>query len=129
MADVKELENWIAYAEEDLNAAKLLLKGKKPFLSAACFHAQQCAEKYLKALLIFKDFDFPKSHDLVTLDSLCAQSGIFTGFDTEKLTDLSKHAIQTRYPGNQPTPEEAKEAIEIATEVRKLARKFLGLGK
>ncbi|MCA1900190.1 MAG: HEPN domain-containing protein [Chloroflexi bacterium] len=66
MADVKELENWIAYAEEDLSAAKILLKSKKPFLSAACFHAQQCAEKYLKALLIFKDFDFPKSHDLVT---------------------------------------------------------------
>jgi len=127
MADVKELENWIAYAEEDLNAAKLLLKGKKPLLSAACFHAQQCAEKYLKALLIFKDFDFPKSHDLVTLDSLCAQNGILTGFDAEKLTDLSKHAIQTRYPGNQPTPEEAKEAIEIAAEVRKFTRKFLGL--
>jgi HEPN domain-containing protein len=127
MADVKELENWIAYAEEDLSAAKVLLKGKKPFLSAACFHAQQCAEKYLKALLIFKDFDFPKSHDLVVLDSLCSQNGIFTEFDRGKLAGLTKHAVQTRYPGSQPTMDEAREAIDTAFEVRKFARKFLGL--
>ena len=127
MVDVNELENWIAYAEEDLGSAKTLLKGKKPFLSAACFHAQQCAEKYLKALLIFKDFDFPKSHDLVTLDSLCNQNGIFTGFDRERLAYLTKHAVQTRYPGNQPALDEVREAIDTAVDVRKFARKFLGL--
>ena len=129
MADVKELENWIAYAEEDLGSAKKLLKGKKPFLSAVCFHAQQCAEKYFKALLIFKDFDFPKTHDLVTLDSLCNQNGIFTGFDAQKLADLTKHAVKTRYPGSQPTPDEAIEAIDVAVEVRKFTRTFLGLKK
>ena len=42
MVDVNELKDWIAYAEEDLGSAKLLLKAKKPFFSAACFHAQQC---------------------------------------------------------------------------------------
>jgi HEPN domain-containing protein len=129
MVDVNELKAWIAYAEEDLGSAKLLFKAKKPFFSAVCFHAQQCSEKYLKALLIFKDFDFPKTHDLVTLDSMCNQNGIFTGFDTQQLADLTKHAVQTRYPGNQPTPEEAQEAIEIATTVRKFSRTYLGLKK
>ena len=129
MVDIKELEIWIAYAEEDLGAAKLLLKAKKPFFSAVCFHAQQCSEKYLKALLIFKDFDFPKTHDLVMLDSLCNQNGILTGFDKQKLADLTKHAVQTRYPGSQPTPDEAQETIDIAVEIRKFARTFLGLKK
>lgn len=129
MVDVNELEAWIAYADEDLGSAKLLLKSKKPFLSAVCFHAQQCSEKYLKALLIFKDFDFPKTHDLVTLDSMCNQNGIFTGFDTQQLADLTKHAVQTRYPGNQPTLEDAQEAIKIATTVRKFSRTYLGLKK
>jgi HEPN domain-containing protein len=45
------------------------------------------------------------------------------------LVDLTKHAVQTRYPGNQPTPEEAQEALEIAMNVRRFARIFLGLKK
>ena len=129
MTDIKELEAWIAYAEEDFGSAKILLNIKKPFFSAVCFHTQQCSEKYIKALLIFKDIDFPKTHDLVTLDSLCNQNGIFTGFDRQQLADLTKHAVQTRYPGSQPSPEEAVEAIEIATTVRKFSRTFLGLKK
>ncbi len=129
MVDVIELKDWIAYAEEDLGSAKLLLKAKKSFFSAVCFHAQQCSEKYLKALLILKDFDFPKTHDLVTLDSLCNQNGILTGFDKQKLADLTKYAVQTRYPGSQPTSEESQEAINIAVEVRKFARSYLGLKK
>jgi HEPN domain-containing protein len=64
MTEISELRSWIAYAEEDYGAAKTLFARKKPLLSAVCFHAQQCAEKYLKALLIWKDFDCPKTHDL-----------------------------------------------------------------
>jgi len=129
MASAKELELWVLYAEEDLGSAKTLISAKKPYLSAACFHAQQCAEKYLKALLLLKDVDFPKTHDLLTLDFLCSQNGIFTGFEKEKLILLSKHAVQTRYPGGQPTREEAKEMIEIALMVRKFSRTFMGLKK
>jgi len=83
--------------------------------------------KYLKALLIRKDFDFPKTHDLPTLNTLCNQNGILTGFDPQQLADLTKYAVQARYPGSQPTREEAKEAIEIAKTVRRFARSFLGL--
>ncbi len=86
-------------------------------------------EKYLKALLILKDVDFPKTHDLPTLNTLCSQNGILTGFDPQQLVDLTKYAIQARYPGNQPTREEAKEAIEIAKTVRHFARPHLGLRK
>ncbi len=127
MVDVNELRDWIAYAEEDLGTAKLLLKAKKPFFSAVCFHSQQCSEKYLKALLILRDFDFPKTHDLVALDSMCNENGILTGFDQQKLADLTRHAVQTRYPGSQPTPEDAKEALAIAVEIRKFTRTYLGL--
>jgi len=58
---------------------------------------------------------------------MCNEDGILTGLDKQKLADLTKHAVQTRYPGSQPTPEEAKEALETAIEVRKFARKYLGL--
>ncbi len=129
MTEISELKSWIAHAEDDFSAAKTLSGLKKPLLAAACFHAQQCAEKYLKALLILQDADFPNTHDLLTLNTLCGQAGILTGFDTQQLVDLTKHAIETRYPGSQPTPEDAKEALAIAKSVRRFARSLLGLKK
>jgi HEPN domain-containing protein len=129
MTAISELKSWIAYAEEDYKAAKTLLGLKKPLLGAVCFHAQQCAEKYLKALLIVRDFDFPKTHDLPTLNTLCNQNDILTGFDPQQLADLTKYAVQARYPGSQPSLEETKEAIELAKTVRRFARSFLGLKK
>jgi len=129
MTDISELKSWIAYAEEDYAAAKALLRIKKPLLSGACFHAQQSAEKYLKALLILKDFDFPKTHDLPTLNTMCNKAGILTGLVAQELIDLTEYAVRRRYPGNQPTHEEAKNAIEIAKSVRRFARGYLGVKK
>ena len=129
MTEISELKSWIAYAEEDFNATKTLLSLKKPLRAAVCFHAQQCAEKYLKALLILKDVDFPKTHDLPSLNTLCNQNDILTGFDPQQLADLTKHAVQARYPGSQPTLEEAKETFKFAKTVRRFARSFLGLKK
>ena len=67
MTDIAELKSWIAHAEDDFDAAKTLMRQKKPLLYSACFHAQQCTEKYVKALLIFKDQDFPKVHPPATI--------------------------------------------------------------
>jgi len=129
MTDISELKSWIAHAEDDYSAAKILIRGKKPLLYSACFHAQQCAEKYMKALLIYKDQDFPKVHDLSTLDEMCNSAGIFIGIDENRLEFLSGYAVGSRYPGDEPTLEETKEAIEIAKTVRRFARSFLGLKK
>jgi len=73
------------------------------------------------------DVEFPKTHDLLILDSLCAGAGIFTGFTKENLGRLTGYTVHTCYSGNQPTPAEAQEALEIAGTVRRFARTFLGL--
>ena len=83
----------------------------------------------MKALLILKDVDFPKTHDLPTLNTMCSEVGIFTGLDVQQLVDLTEYAVRRRYPGNQPTNEEAKEALETAKIVRRFARSYLGLKK
>ncbi|MDP2778167.1 MAG: HEPN domain-containing protein [Anaerolineales bacterium] len=127
MTEISELKSWIENAEEDFSAAEALIHLKKPLASAACFHAQQCAEKYLKTLLILKDIDFPKTHDLPTLDTLCNNAGILTGFSPQQLIDLTEYAVRRRYPGDQPTLEEAREAIEIPSSVRQFALTFLDL--
>jgi len=59
---------WIEKAEED---SVMMLKGyrarKDPAYNASCFHAQQCAEKYLKGRLEEAGIVFNKTHDLKEL--------------------------------------------------------------
>jgi HEPN domain-containing protein len=129
MSGSDEALEWANYADEDLIMAKSALRHRKPLTTASCFHSQQCAEKYFKAILVAQDVEFPKTHDLLILNTLCTNAGIFTGFTKEDLGRLSGYAVHTRYPGNQPDPDEAKEALEITMTIRKFARKFLGLKK
>ena len=100
---------------------------QKPLVYGACFHAQQCAEKYLKALLIAKKQPFPKTHDLRLLSNLCTQAGIWVEPDRDQLDLLSLYAVRARYPGDAPTVDDAREALKITQAVRRFARKWLGL--
>jgi HEPN domain-containing protein len=127
MTETNDPLAWVAHAEEDFTLARAALKRKQPLAFGACFHAQQCAEKYIKALLISKGADFPKTHDLLMLSNLCSSNGILLEIDPKHLNTLTDYAFRTRYPGNDPTAEDAKEAIELAKMVRSLARRFLGL--
>ena len=127
MSDPSDPFDWVQYAEEDLIMAKSALRRGKPLTTPSCFHSQQCAEKYLKAILVSQDVEYPKTHDLLILNTLCTGAGILTGFTKEDLGRLSGYAVHTRYPGNQPTPDEAQEALQIAMTIRRFARTFMGL--
>lgn len=107
MSGSDESLEWANYAEEDLIMAKSARRHRKPLTTASCFHSQQCAEKYFKAILVAQDVEFPKTHDLLILNTLCTNAGIFTGFTKEDLGRLSGYAVHTRYPGNQPALDEA----------------------
>lgn len=65
---LRVVRQWVEKAEEDLTNAEytLTLREKCP-LGTVCFHAQQCAEKYLKALLTLHAVPFPKTHHLPEL--------------------------------------------------------------
>jgi HEPN domain-containing protein len=67
----KVIEEWIFKAEGDFTTAERELSVTvAPNFDAVCFHAQQCAEKYLKALLIVRGVTPPKIHDLAQLHRL-----------------------------------------------------------
>ena len=61
------------------------------------------------------------------LNNLCSTAGILLEVDQKHLNILSDYAVRTRYPGDAPTVNEAKEAIELAKLIRSFARKFLAL--
>lgn len=58
---------WIVKAEDFAVMERECEVVECPNYDAACFHAQQCAEKYVKARLCEADAVFGKIHDLVAL--------------------------------------------------------------
>jgi len=127
MSDITDPLAWVERAEEDYLMTVSSLRRKKPLTYSACFHAQQCAEKYLKAMLVAKRQTFAKVHDLLLLNDQCVKSGILLAIDAKTLNILSDYAVRVRYPGEDPTLEEAGEALEIAKVVRRSARRLLGV--
>lgn len=125
---MKEYEKWVKKAENDLlNIANNLASDQIP-IDTCCFHAQQSSEKYLKAYLAFKDYSFPKTHDLQTLILLCVKinpSFIDLSDEAIKLSDFS---VATRDPDefDDLTIEDAKNAYQNALKIKKFVlRKFL----
>lgn len=114
---------WIAKAENDLlNAVHTLKLGARCPTDTVCFHAQQCAEKYLKALLTLRGIDFPKTHDLEALTARF-RNGARPSAKPDDLARLTRYATVTRYPGGEDiTLGEARRAIAAARRVRRAVR-------
>jgi HEPN domain-containing protein len=125
MSDPTDPLAWVHRAEEDWLLARSALRRKVPLTYGATFHAQQCAEKYLKALLVSRQQAFPRTHDVIALYDLCIRHGLRVPIGPETLERLAAYAVQVRYPGEDPTPDEAQEAVQIAQAVRRWARALL----
>jgi HEPN domain-containing protein len=82
------------------------------------FHLQQSAEKLLKALLSFKEINFPKIHDLEELLNLIHQNNINLQTNNEKLTDLGDYAVEGRYSIIHDDFEDAKEYFNIISTLK-----------
>jgi HEPN domain-containing protein len=125
MSDPKNPISWVEKAEEDFELAEIALYRPKPLTTGSTFHAQQCAEKYMKGLLVLRGYTPPKIHDLVALYAMCLQHGFIVPVEEDELSLLTRYASWTRYPGEEPSHEQAHEALDIAKAVRAFARPIL----
>ncbi len=119
---------WIEKAEGDWDVAQHLYRvRKRPNYDAACFHAQQCVEKYLKAKLNEAGQMFDKTHDLSEL--LKQVAAIEPGWQVLKPTAifLTEFAVLYRYPGRIATKAQAQRAIKDCREARRVIRTAFGL--
>jgi HEPN domain-containing protein len=90
---------WIEKAEGDWFSAQREVRARKhPNYDAACFHAGQCAEKYLKARLQEAGIAFKKTHDLVNLLNLVLDLEPAWGVLRPDLTILTDFAVDYRAP-------------------------------
>ncbi len=125
-----ELKQWIAKAEGDYRSALRLSKyNDSASYDAICFHAQQCAEKYLKALLIAYKIEFKKKHDLTYLLNLILPHDSSLELIRIELDSLNDYAIDIRYPGDFATADEAKLSLRHMKVVRKFISEKLGIAK
>ena len=124
---VSLVRQWVEKAEEDLCTAEytLTLEDDCPY-GTVCFHAQQCSEKYLKALLALHAVPFPKIHDLLELLPLVPKA-LALGIRESDVAEVNRYAIEGRYPGEwEPiVRQDAEAAVEVARKVRDAARRHL----
>jgi HEPN domain-containing protein len=98
---------------------------RSPNYDAVCFHAQQCAEKYLKACLQEAAVPFPRTHDLtVLLDLLLPSTPALAGLRSA-LDTLSAYAVDPRYPGLSVDKATAQDAARLCRVVRLELRQIL----
>ena len=119
---------WVAKAEGDFATAGRELRARKsPNYDAVCFHCQQCAEKYLKAILQENSKHIPKIHNLIELMLLCEE--IDSSFEILRadLVTMERYAVRGRYPGEVAEKDEAQSAFAAVGTVRDFVRQKLGL--
>ena len=121
-------QEWVDKAEGDfLTAGREFRARKVPNYDAACNHAQQCAEKYLKARLQEASLYFPFTHDIATLLQLVLPVEPSWLLKQTAWETLSIYAVSYRYPGNIATRDEARDALKTCADVRAAVRLSLGL--
>jgi HEPN domain-containing protein len=108
---------WLNRARSDLLMAKSRKEGI--YLEDLCFHAQQAAEKAVKAVLIKHSVKFPYVHDVAELLTLIENAGLKIPKLVKQAGKLTRFAVFTRYPGiaEAISEEEYAEALTIAAEV------------
>lgn len=122
-SDLEVIHEWVTKAEEDYTGAlDLHRRRKSPLPNLVCFHAQQCAEKYLKAYLIGQHIDFPRIHDLVSLLDRCVERDPACEAMRESCILLDPFSVMFRYPGHEATPEDATAAVTAVRSLRRFVR-------
>lgn len=118
---------WLRRARSNLALAETEPTRPEILFADLCFAAQQAAEKAIKGVLVRRRVRFPKSHVIVDLLSLLEEHGVSVPADVVAASDLTVHAVVTRYPSEDAdvTREEWLEAVAQARAVVHWAESFV----
>lgn len=121
-----DARQWLAFADADLRAARVLLRDSDVPNRIACFLAQQACEKALKSVLVEQSVPFRKTHDLVVLAGL-APAPLAVDLETVDLLLLQPWAIDGRYPGDLPDASAAEvvAVVDAASEILMAVERWL----
>lgn len=98
----EETKLWLQYSEENLEAAKVLLRSE---LYNPCLHnIQQAIEKALKSLFIEKIIPFKKTHNIMELKSILEKNGVLIGLTEDECDFLDSIYLPSKYPVGSALP-------------------------
>lgn len=123
----KITQEWLEKAEGDWKVATREFNYDEPVYDIVCFHAHQCVEKYMKAILIENEIHFEKIHDLEILLNQCKEILPELLIQKEALIWLTQYSVRVRYPGFEAMEDDAKKAVKTAEEIREMIRNYFNL--
>ena len=121
------VQQWLEKARKDLATGEILLRAEFEDYENAGFHAQQAAEKFIKAFLVRHQIQFPKSHDIAVLRQLVARVDPRLAEKLAAADALTPYGVGFRYPGDLPSVshDEGETALRLAEETRALIMESL----
>jgi len=119
--------DWLRYSKSDLTTAKHMFENVNPKENEiSCYHAQQCAEKAIKAFLISKMIDPPRIHDLVELNNICIVHDKDFSTIQKYCINLNPYGVHVRYPNELLVDDIiTKNAIENAQKILEFCEKLI----
>jgi HEPN domain-containing protein len=119
---------WIRKADLDFHTV-VRLAPEDAFRDIVVFHAQQAAEKYLKALLTKRQLEFPKTHEIRRLLELLEASDREVAEALPDARWLDPFGVDIRYPGDRPEtrPGDEQRALQLAEKTQAAVTKALAL--
>jgi HEPN domain-containing protein len=96
------VQQWLTKADLDYRTAERLLDDPEPLRESIAFHCQQAAEKYLKAYLVAKGIEFPKTHSISRLLDLVSSVDGTLAASLDQAESLTPFGVEIRYPGDFP---------------------------
>jgi HEPN domain-containing protein len=113
------VQQWLNKAHQDLRAAQVILAGDFEDYGNVGFHAQQAAEKFIKALLVRHQIEFPKSHDIAVLRKLVARVDQDLADRLAAADVLTPYGVEFRYPGEPPlSRDQGRHALKLGEQAR-----------
>ena len=112
---LERVRDWLQKAASDMQIATHEMEWESPAADAVCFHFQQAVEKMLKAWLIWREVDFPPTHNIEVLLAICERSDP-DFVELRPVEALTPYAVDIRYADDFyfPTAEEVTEAAHLA---------------
>jgi HEPN domain-containing protein len=116
------VQQWLNRARKDLAAGKLLLKGAFEDYEIVGFHAQQAAEKFIKAFLVCYQIEFSKTHNIALLTQLVASVDPGLAKKLAGADALTPYGVEFRYPGDLPSVSrtDGEKTVRLAEQTRDL---------
>jgi HEPN domain-containing protein len=123
MADQADLaRELLGLAADDLTAARALVDVPSVSDAIVGFHAQQAAEKALKAALAATGRSFPFTHNIALLMQLCEDAGIELAAALDQLDLLTPYGVAGRYGSRSPGTVDRATALDLAAKAVAWAR-------